>query len=342
MLAVLETWKFSISQIALRCLLLHLLRIVFAFFALDHSPCARVIWILTTNLILLRRLQWRIDVLLLEGKQRVFPFYHPSIHQTSTLEKTKIYQYSILGSLMNVRFQRVGGARDSCHGKQRVSCSIVLLSLRTQRTLTFASGLHQAFWCSRWQRWWSAFPASRDQIVGLDFAVTLSSPESFCVLFDITSEHSAELIWLILNKHKDDSIRHVWNFPRSVCPASWFLVSIYLIWILESKLILSNNQSRATLWVLETCLIVELVPLIIILITASLSSNTYNKASRCENRTFEGTKSTLSKSLITPWDWWRTWFLPRQTTGLTVLSWFCCVSKNCDDEIPKIKSGSTA
>ena len=37
----------------------------------------------------------------------------------------------------------------------------------------------------------------------------------------------------------------------------------YLIWILGSKLILSNNQSRATLWVLETCLIVGLLPFII-------------------------------------------------------------------------------
>ena len=61
--------------------------------------------------------------------------------------------------------------------------------------------------------------------------------------------------------------------------ASWFLVSTYLIWILESRLIRSNNQSRATLWVLETCLIVGLLPSMIILITASLSSNTYNKAS---------------------------------------------------------------
>ena len=39
-------------------------------------------------------------------------------------------------------------------------------------------------------------------IIGFDFAVTLSSPESFCVLFDITSEQSVELKWLMLNKHK--------------------------------------------------------------------------------------------------------------------------------------------
>ena len=38
-------------------------------------------------------------------------------------------------------------------------------------------------------------------------------------------------------------------------------MSIYLIWILGSKLIRSNNQSRATLWVLETCLNVGLLPL---------------------------------------------------------------------------------
>ena len=41
--------------------------------------------------------------------------------------------------------------------------------------------------------------------------------------------------------------------------ASWFWVSTYLIWIFGSKLILSNNQSSATLWVLDTCLIVGLL-----------------------------------------------------------------------------------
>ena len=41
---------------------------------------------------------------------------------------------------------------------------------------------------------------------------------------------------------------------------------------------MSNNQSKATLWVLDTCLIVGLRPFTIIFITASLSSKTYNKA----------------------------------------------------------------
>ena len=87
------------------------------------------------------------------------------------------------------------------------------------------------------------------------------------------------------------------------------LVSMLLIWILESQLIRSNIQSRATLWVLETCLIVGLLHFMIILITASLSSNTYNKASWWEDRTFEGIKSTLSKSLITLWYCSRLWIV---------------------------------
>ena len=49
-----------------------------------------------------------------------------------------------------------------------------------------------------------------------------------------------------------------------------------------SQFVLSNNQSRATLWVLETCLSVGRLPLMIILITASLSSKMYNIAPFCD------------------------------------------------------------
>ena len=84
-------------------------------------------------------------------------------------------------------------------------------------------------------------------IIGFDFAVTLSSLAPSCVLFDITSRQLVELKWLMLNKHKRwfQSSRVKFHFVSM--SASWFLVSIYLIWILGSKLILSNNQSRATL-----------------------------------------------------------------------------------------------
>ena len=79
---------------------------------------------------------------------------------------------------------------------------------------------------------------------------------------------------------------------------------MYLIWILESRLIRSNNQSSGTLWVLDTCLIVGLLPLMIILITASLSSNTYNRASWREDWTFEGTESMSFITSIRLWDLW--------------------------------------
>ena len=60
----------------------------------------------------------------------------------------------------------------------------------------------------------------------------------------------------------------------------------------------SIEQPRATLWVLETCLIVGLLPLLIILITASLSSTTCNMASWRADWTFEGTESMSSITSI--------------------------------------------
>ena len=60
-------------------------------------------------------------------------------------------------------------------------------------------------------------------------------------------------------------------------------------------------------WVLETCLIVGLLPLMIILITTSLSSNTYNKASWRADWTFERTESMSFITSIFLWDLWRLW-----------------------------------
>ena len=49
-----EEIHIPILQSVCRCLSLHLLKIGTASFALDHSACARMIWILTTFLILIR------------------------------------------------------------------------------------------------------------------------------------------------------------------------------------------------------------------------------------------------------------------------------------------------
>ena len=210
---------------------------------------------------------------------------------------------------MSVLFQRVGGARDWCHGKQQISPFYHTAQLAHSEDFDFSclvfTGLSDAV-DDRADGGLSMLRAIK-LIIGLDFAVTFSSPDSFCVLFDITSEHSAKLKWLMLNKHKRWFHSSRVNFPLVNMSASCFLVSMYLIWILVSKLIRSNNQSRATLWVLEPCLIVGLLPSIIILITASLSSNTNNKVSWREELAFEEIKSTWSRSSIIPWEFFRFW-----------------------------------
>ena len=135
-------------------------------------------------------------------------------------------------------------------------------------------------------------------------------------------------------------------FSQHVCELV-FGVNVTDLNFSGSELILSNNQSRATLWVLETCLIVGLLPFVIILITASLSSKTYNKGSWWEDWTFEGIKSTLSKSLITLRDCLRLWivcggekasrlFNNRSTKFYTVL---IRVSKNWNDQIHRSRAG---
>ena len=88
-------------------------------------------------------------------------------------------------------------------------------------------------------------------IIGGDFAVTRSSPKSCWDCFAIVSEQTAELKWLILNKHNRWFHSSRVKLPLVRMSASWFLVSMYLIWILGSRLIRSINQSRATLWVLK-------------------------------------------------------------------------------------------
>ena len=317
-----NTWTFSMSQNVFRCLLSHSLKIVFAFFALP-----KMVWILTTNPILFRRLQWWIAVplLLIEGKQRVSPFYRDflllpkwrtcvhegNVDQTSVLlfeGKQRGFHHFISFPLLR-RPSFV-----SSHPEKLAECvlstirrwwpgkwlanngflrSIILLGLHTPRTWTFVTSL-----CG-------LSDAEDDRvegalaikfIIGLDLAVTLSSHESLFVLFAIPWEQTENLKWLTLTNTKDDSIRNVWNCLRVAfwCQCTWF----------GSKLIWSNNQSRATPWVLETCRIVGLLPLMIILITASLSSNTYNKASWREDWTFEGTESIISITLIFPWDFW--------------------------------------
>ena len=264
---------------------------------------------------------------------RVSPFLLPTFHQISTLEKDNF--------VVNVPFWVVWWA--SPHHKSLCSC--LLLIQRAQKYfLPLRFGFPRAFPMQSRQ---ARSDLTLKFIIGFDFAVTLSSPASSCVLFDIASRLFMELIWLMLNKHKRWFHSSRVKVPFVNLYASWFLMSIYLIWILGSKLILSNNQSRATLWVLETCLIAGLLPFMIILITASLSSKIYNKASLREECTFEEINQhrldhqpfqEISFALKICAGWHEL----SSCTGVPFLITLIRVSvKNCDDQIPFIKRGYT-
>ena len=223
------------------------------FLALVYSPYPRMIWILTTIPFLFRRLQWWIAgaLLLFAGIQRLYPLYHPPIHQLSTLEKTKLLQRPILSSLLSACFQQIvcGGAltRDLRHGNQRVSPFCHTSRLARSKDFDFHNFSSAGFLMQKIR---VEGVLVIKLIIGLDFTVTLSSLDSSCVLFHITSEQSVKLKWLMLNKHKRWFHSSRVKFLLVKMSASWFLVSMYLICILGSNLIWSNNQWSATLWVL--------------------------------------------------------------------------------------------
>ena len=113
--------------------------------------------------------------------------------------------------------------------------------------------------------------------------------------------------WLVLHKW-----RRLFHSSRVKLPfvnisASRCLMSTCLIWIFGSGLVLSSNQSCATLWVRDTCLIVGLLSLMTIFITASLSSKMLSIAPKWEDFTYEEKWSTLHNS--------------RSSRGIGVLVW---------------------
>ena len=82
-------------------------------------------------------------------------------------------------------------------------------------------------------------------VISIDFAVTLSSHASSCVLFDIALHLLLELKWPMMNKHKRWFHSSRVKFSFVGVSASWFWVSMYLIWIFGSKLILSKQPIKS-------------------------------------------------------------------------------------------------
>ena len=242
-----------------------------------------MIWILTTILILFRRLQWWIAVALLrfEHTQRVAPFYHevlpllkyragsshernligtrvslpkrlqwvapfchPSIHQLSTLEKTKLCHRPILSSVLCTSFQRI--FLWWCPGAWLVSrptTGVTVLSYSSAFALQglwlSVAFLLQAFWCRRWQIWGSPCNKAHHW--------SWLCCDSFFAWFCLRSfRHYFRTLCrtemaIVETRTKDDSIHHVWNFLWSVCLRVVFWCQCILIWILGFKLIRSNK-----------------------------------------------------------------------------------------------------
>ena len=213
----------------------------FCLFRTWSSPCARMIWILTTFLILLRcknsfyRFQQWICPCAVRIQQ-VALLYLPSIHQISTLEKTNSCQHSTLSNLMSKRPSQVSLFLDAAHST-------------SSDVNDFHIWFSPAFWCSRRQRGGSPFTASRDQIhhwsrFCCDSFFTWIFLRSFRHYFrTICGTEMADA------KQTQKMIRYITCEVSLGQYACELVLSINVfIWILGSNLIRSYNESRATVW----------------------------------------------------------------------------------------------
>ena len=139
--------------------------------------------------------------------------------------------------------------------------SILLLNLRTQRVLTLVSGFPRDFWCSRRQRWWSSFTASRDQT---QHWFRLGCDPFFTWIFLCSFRHhfrtlcGTEMANVYQTQKMIPFITCEISLGQYVCELVFGVNVFDLDFGVQTDSI--NNQSRATLWVLATCLIVGLLP----------------------------------------------------------------------------------
>ena len=136
---------------------------------------------------------------------QVSTFLLPALHQVSTLEKTTCRQCSILSILLS-NFHHKSPVLGCCSFHELrgnwLSCLVCpgLSDAVEASTLGFLT-LHR----------------ETKFIIGFDSAVTPSTPDSFCVLVDITSRQLVELKWQMFNEHKRWFHSSRVRFPWSVC-----------------------------------------------------------------------------------------------------------------------------
>ena len=177
--------------------------------------------------------------------------------------------------------------------------SWLLLIPRAQRYLTFKFGFSRLSDAVKASTFGSlAVHRENKFIIGFDFAVTLSSPSSSCVFSKSLQDNWWNWNGWSWTNTKDDSIHHVRNFPLSVCLRVGFRCQCIWFGSWCPNWFCQTTNEKQLCGFLETCLMARLLPFVIILINASLSSKKNNKASWREECTFEEIKSTLSRSSI--------------------------------------------
>ena len=173
-----------------------------------------------------------------------------------------------------------------------------------------------------------AFPLLRAirNIIGLDFVVTLSSLDSFCVRFDITSQQLIELKWLILNKHNRWFHSSRVKFLLVRMSASWFFgVNVFDLdfWVqidsieqpIKSNSVGSGYVSHCGISSFydhfDHCFVVfKHIQQSFLMRRVHVRGNKINSIQIIDH------SLRLFTLCLRPWFVWE------QTTGLTVLSWF--------------------
>ena len=177
---------------------------------------------------------------------------------------------------------------------------IVFWFLRARRTQNWTtySRIPRAVQSRTWPRhWWRPVGSHSEQISRkprfCSHAFIFSSSSLFFLHLPLRHGKRVTLIvWMDARKHRlshnIEQLEKMVPFVASECAYAQHvcqLVSSVDIFDLDLW-ILSINQSGATLWVRDTCLIVGHLPLMIILITTSLSSKMYNWDSPWEECAF--------------------------------------------------------
>ena len=165
-----------------------------------------------------------------KSKQRVSSFNHPSIHQLSTLEKTKFCQHRILSSVLSASFQQIAGggalARDLCHGQQRVSPFYRISHLAYSEDFDFHNSSSPGCLMAKMTELKGALAIRL--IIGLDFAETLLH-QILCAFFWYQFRTNCRTE-ILLDKYKRWFHSSRVKFPLVNMSASWLLVSVYLYW----------------------------------------------------------------------------------------------------------------